>query len=192
MEIEHENLLDPQDQEQPQPTEQAQPTPNQPTQQAPGPTEQTQPAPNQPTQQEPGPRSISPSQLKVYEDCPKKWMFRYIENLPDPSGLPAVIGSFAHSVLEDLMGLAPDERSKDRAQVIAREKFGETQLTLDFKQLNLGPPAIVRFKWRAWNVITKLWTLEDPQQVEVVGIESKLSLQVAGVPFLGLHRPLGQ
>lgn len=148
---------------------------------APEPVEPGPPASEPP----PGPKALSPSQLKLYEDCPKKWMFRYIQKLPDPSGLAAVIGSFAHSVLEDLMLLEPAQRTRDQARAIAREKFNDFSRTPGFAELNLGPPAIARFKWRAWISIKKLWGLEDPQEVDVNDVELKLSCEVAGVPFLG-------
>jgi len=145
-------------------------------------SEQTQ---EQEQEQDFGPPALSPSQLKLYDDCPKKWKFRYLEKLPDPPGLAAVIGTFAHSVLEALMNLPPEQRTQDIAQAIAGQKFDEISRDKDFQRLNLGKPAIARFKWRAWDSITKLWTIEDPQQVEVIDVEVKLTTKVSGVPFVG-------
>ena len=132
-----------------------------------------------------GPSALSPSQLKLFEECPRKWKFRYIDKLPDPSGLAAVIGSFAHRVLELLMSQPPEARTTETAQALAKDAFAETSQDASFLDLNLGPPAIARFKWRAWSSILKLWELEDPQAVNVAEVETKLSLTVAGVPFIG-------
>ena len=112
-----------------------------------------------------GPSALSPSQLKLFEECPRKWKFRYIDKLPDPSGLAAVIGSFAHRVLELLMSQPPEARTTETAQALAKDAFAETSQDASFLGLNLGQPAIARFKWRAWSSILKLWELEDPQAV---------------------------
>lgn len=44
---------------------------------------------------------ISPSQVNLILTCPQKWYQKYVVKLPDPSGLPAAMGSTMHEALED-------------------------------------------------------------------------------------------
>lgn len=130
-------------------------------------------------------RPLSPSSMSLYDDCPKKWMYRYIEKLPDPPGRSAVMGSFAHSVLEHLMQLPPKERTEEAAREQATKTFKVTSLTPEFRNLELAKEEISSFKWQAWNAIEGLWQLENPQEVEVESTEQQLKVDVRGVPFRG-------
>lgn len=130
-------------------------------------------------------RPLSPSSMALYDDCPKKWMYRYIEKLPDPPGISAVMGSFAHSVLEHLMQLPPQERTEEAARERATKTFKVTRLTPEFRNLELSEEEVSSFKRQAWQAITGLWQLENPQEVEVASTEQHLKVDVRGVPFRG-------
>ena len=130
-------------------------------------------------------RPLSPSSMALYDDCPKKWMYRYIEKLPDPPGVSAVMGSFAHSVLEHLMQLPPEERTQENARERATKTFKITRLTSEFRNLELADEEISSFKRQAWQAITGLWELENPEEVEVASTEQHLKVDVRGVPFRG-------
>ena len=130
-------------------------------------------------------RPLSPSSMALYDDCPKKWMYRYIEKLPDPPGISAVMGSFAHSVLEHLMQLPPKERTQENARERATKTFKITRLTPEFRNLELTDEEIRSFKRQAWQAITGLWDLENPEEVEVASTEQHLKVDVRGVPFRG-------
>ena len=130
-------------------------------------------------------RPLSPSSMALYDDCPKKWMYRYIEKLPDPPGISAVMGSFAHSVLEHLMQLPPEERTQENAREWATKTFKITRLTPEFRNLELAEEEISSFKRQAWQAITGLWHLENPEEVAVASTEQHLRVDVRGVPFRG-------
>jgi predicted lipoprotein with Yx(FWY)xxD motif len=53
---------------------------------------------------------LSASQLKTYKACPRKWGFKYLDKLPDPTGPGARFGTDVHKVLEDYFqdGKEPD------------------------------------------------------------------------------------
>jgi len=57
------------------------------------------------------PRSFSPSSAGTYRQCPRRWRFRYVQKLPDPPGEPALLGTFAHRVLELLCSDPAPERT---------------------------------------------------------------------------------
>ena len=55
------------------------------------------------------PRYFSQTAAGTYRQCPLRWKYRYIDKLPDPPGEPALVGSFAHRVLELLCDKPADE-----------------------------------------------------------------------------------
>ncbi len=134
----------------------------------------------------PGPRYLSPSSADTYNQCARRWKFRYVDGLPDPPGVAALAGTFAHRVLESLMQLDPAERTLDRARSLARECWPETEGHADFLALGLGDDERRAFRWRGWSAIEGLWTLEDPQKVVVEATEHQVLTTVAGVPFRGI------
>ncbi|MCY3925225.1 MAG: PD-(D/E)XK nuclease family protein [bacterium] len=131
------------------------------------------------------PKHLSPSSASVLRQCPQRWKFRYVDRLPDPPGEAALAGTFAHRVLEDLLGLEPTERTMDSARAIARQTWSEMEADDAFRALDLDPDGIRNFKWTAWRAIEGLWDLEDPKTVELIDTEAEVSVEIDGVPFIG-------
>lgn len=145
------------------------------------------PALNAPALPPHSPRTLSPSAMFCYRSCPRKWQYRYIQKLPDPPGYAAVLGSFVHEVLEDLMRRLPAERTVAQARHIAKEVFATTQHTPDFQRLKIADAATQsKFKRQAWDSICTLWELEQPGEVTVKEVEMKVKANIAGVPFFGI------
>lgn len=44
---------------------------------------------------------LSPSSIKLYTECPRKWFFRYVERLATKDAEHLRLGTFVHAVLED-------------------------------------------------------------------------------------------
>ena len=63
------------------------------------------------------PERLSPSGAATFDQCPRRWRFRYVERMPDPPGIDALVGTFAHRVLELLMQQVPGRRTKTRPAV---------------------------------------------------------------------------
>lgn len=132
------------------------------------------------------PQRLSPSGAATFEQCPRRWRFRYVDRLPDPPGVDALVGTFAHLVLEHLMQLHPIQRTRDGARRIARESWPEVSGSEDYRDLELDDAQARDFRWRAWRAIEGLWELEDPTEVEVRATEQQLSVTLDGVPFRGV------
>ena len=132
------------------------------------------------------PERLSPSGASTFEQCPRRWRFRYVDRLPDPPGQSALIGSFAHRVLELLMQQSPDRRSIDDARLIARAEWPEMSASEDFTDLELDEAQALDFRWQAWKAIEGLWELEDPADVQVQSTEQPVSAVLGGVPFRGI------
>ncbi len=132
------------------------------------------------------PPRLSPSGAGTFEQCPRRWRFRYVERLPDPPGEAAVAGSFAHRVLELLMQREPAQRTVEAAKAIARQEWPETEVSEEFRGLGFGEAESKNFRWKSWLAIEGLWTLEDPKTVTVVATEQDIEAELGGVPFRGI------
>ncbi len=132
------------------------------------------------------PPHLSPSSASSFDGCPRRWKFKYVDGLREPSGQSAVVGTFAHLVLEQLCQLEAAERTLDRAKVLARACWPEVEATTDFVDLALSEDDARAFRWQAWTAIAGLWKLEDPAKVDVVATERKIEARLDDVPFLGI------
>lgn len=132
------------------------------------------------------PKYLSPSSAATYESCPAKWKYKYIENRPDPSGKPALVGSFVHLVLEELCKLPAQNRTLDQAKSIATSIWPVFATEDDYTALELSQDDVRAFKWQAWIATQGLWKLEDPREVEVVSTEQKIVTKLGDVPFKGI------
>ncbi len=132
------------------------------------------------------PPHLSPSSASSFDGCPRRWKFKYVDGLREPSGQSAVVGTFAHLVLEHLCQLDAPERTLDAARQLAREFWPEIEGHPDFIDLALIDDDARAFRWQAWTAIAGLWKLEDPTKVEVVATERKIEATLAEVPFLGI------
>ncbi|MEC7915341.1 MAG: PD-(D/E)XK nuclease family protein [Actinomycetota bacterium] len=132
------------------------------------------------------PRHLSPSSASTFRQCPRRWKLKYIEKLPDPKGEAAVLGTFVHQILEELLSLASDKRSIDAARNIARDLWGRLLDDEDFRGLSLSDTDAKGFMWKAWRLIEQYFAIEDPTQVNVVRAEQQLAVEIGGVPFFGI------
>ncbi|RUA25380.1 MAG: hypothetical protein DSY73_01995 [Actinobacteria bacterium] len=96
------------------------------------------------------PRSFSPSAAGTYRQCPRRWKHRYVDHLADPPGEAALLGTFAHRVLELLCEEEPAARTVDRARELARQTWPSIEAPGDIvarSRADAPPPAV---RWRAW------------------------------------------
>jgi len=132
------------------------------------------------------PRHLSPSSSNLYRQCPRKWQHRYVDRLADPPGQPALVGTFAHLVLEHLLALPVGHRTQDAAKTIARDCWPEIEHDDDYASLGLTAADAKAFRWRAWQAIEGLWALEDPNDTDVHATEHEVQIAVNEVPFRGI------
>ncbi|MEM9654768.1 MAG: PD-(D/E)XK nuclease family protein [Actinomycetota bacterium] len=132
------------------------------------------------------PQHLSPSSASAFEGCPRRWRFKYIDRQPEPSGQAALVGSFAHRVLELLCEFPAVERTMDRAKALAKQAWPEFETDEDYQGLELSPDEGRAFRWQAWLAIGGLWDIEDPATVEVVSTEQKVTVDLGPVPFVGI------
>ena len=138
------------------------------------------------------PRFFSVSAAGMYKQCPRRWKHRYVDKLPDPPGEAAVVGTFAHRVLEILCDKDSESRTIEEAKKIARDIWPETENGSDFKSLDLDETKQKEFRWKAWAAIEGLWGIENPSEVNVLSTEKKISATLSDVPFFGVIDRLDQ
>jgi putative RecB family exonuclease len=132
------------------------------------------------------PKYLSPSSAGMFQECPRRWKHRYIDRLPDPPGEPALAGTFAHRVLELLLQEPPEHRTPERAKELARDVWPEIGDDDDFKALSLTEEQARAFRWRSWQAIEGLWSIENPSEVVVEATEQDIRVEIGGVPFRGI------
>ena len=132
------------------------------------------------------PGHLSPSGSATFEQCPRRWKFRYVDALADPPGVAAQIGSFAHLVLQLLLELPAQQRDVEAARRVAAQQWPGFAADEQFVGLGLDDTAAREFKWAAWRAVEGLWRIEDPADVDVAGTEQQVDTELAGVPFRGI------
>lgn len=134
----------------------------------------------------PLPRHLSPSSAALFRQCPRRWRLRYVDRIVEPPGEAALVGTFAHRVLELLLAEAPEHRTPERAKLIAREVWPEIEHHPEFAALALDGAGARAFRWKGWLAVEGLWAIEDPAAVHVRATEQRVSAELDGVPFLGV------
>jgi putative RecB family exonuclease len=132
------------------------------------------------------PQHLSPSSASAFEGCRRRWQFKYVDRLPEPSGQAALVGSFAHRVLELLCEHPAAERTVEQAKFLAKQAWPEFETDQDYLSLELDADQARAFRWQAWIAIAGLWDIEDPSRVEVVSTEQKINVELGAVPFVGV------
>lgn len=131
------------------------------------------------------PEYLSPSSISTYRECPMKFKFSRIDRIVEPPTWHTHIGTFVHEVLEHFYQLDADERTVDAVKAMATARWNasdwETQVTALEKPLG----SIIDFKKTAFECMTNLWKIEDPQNTELDGMEYELWAQVDGVQLKG-------
>jgi putative RecB family exonuclease len=132
------------------------------------------------------PRHLSPSSAALFQQCPRRWRLRYVDKLTEPVGEEALVGTFAHRVLELLLAEPRHRRTQDQAKAIARAVWPDTEGHPDYQALGLDADASRAFRWKGWLAVSGLWQNEDPRTVDVAATERHVTAELDGVPFLGV------
>jgi len=132
------------------------------------------------------PKSLSPSSIDLYQQCPRRFYYEKVVGHYSPSGPEALLGTFVHAILEELMDHPSDQRTLDVARECARKVWPKTEGHGDFKRLRMTADQRRSFRWSAWTSIETYFTMEDLGAVDVVATERKVKCEVAGIPMSGI------
>jgi putative RecB family exonuclease len=133
------------------------------------------------------PRSLSPSKLSAFKDCPLAFRFSAIDRIPEAPAPHMVKGTLVHSALERLFW---DHPRGQRTPEAARDALGLAWKALqeepDLADLALTEAERDHFVADAAALVDGYLQLEDPDAVDAVGVEITLEADVAGLRLRGI------
>ena len=117
------------------------------------------------------PKSLSPSAVMEFKNCPQSYLFQYLWGLRQPTTLALAKGSMCHEALEKLFDLEPDDRSLETLQNLFRVSWGKHRTT-DTYRILFEPS---EGQWdtegeKIWgksglDLLENYFTLENPSQI---------------------------
>ncbi len=133
------------------------------------------------------PRTLSPSKVSAFTECPLAFRLSIIDHLPEPPSSPALKGTLVHAALERLFWC---HRQGTRTRAAAREELGVAWSALvvdpEFAELGLDEDEKEAFVADAATLVDHYFDLEDPDGVEAVGVEVGLEATVGSVTLRGI------
>ncbi len=82
------------------------------------------------------PRFLSPTQIRTYLACPRRWWFRYVAGIPEPLTFDSVRGSLVHEAFRRLMNESPpggmpvagvERWARERGDALLTEQWRESR-----------------------------------------------------------------
>lgn len=101
--------------------------------------------------------------------------------MTEPPTVHTLLGNFVHDILERLYLLPQEERTLSSARALARDCWDVTY-SPQAKAMHLSERD---FRWKAWWCVENLWKLENPQDVELAGVEQEVFGECDGVTIKG-------
>ena len=133
------------------------------------------------------PSSLSPSKISTFTDCGLLFRFSAIDRLPEPPSAVATKGSIVHRALELLHWEEPQGRRTFPAALAklerARTEFRELA---DFADLALPESEEQAFFDDAVELVRNYFALEDPNDVNAIGVELMLEAQIGTLRLRGI------
>lgn len=133
------------------------------------------------------PRSLSPSKITAFTDCPLAFRFSAIDRLPEPPSQHAVKGTLVHAALEALFWSHPAGR---RHLAVALTELDRAWQALqgdpDVMALGLSDDEAKIFLADAGDLVCNYFALEDPNSVRAVGMELGLEARLGELRLHGI------
>ena len=133
------------------------------------------------------PRTLTPSKMASFTNCPLAFQFTVIERRPEPPSPQAVKGTLVHAALEGLFWrYAGTERTKDAAQVELARAWAELASDPEFIALGLSDDAADTLIDDARVLVDNYFALEDPREVRAIGVELGVEVEQDGMRLRGI------
>ena len=135
----------------------------------------------------PLPRSLSPSKLSAFKDCPLAFRFAAIDRLPEAPSPATLKGTLVHSALERLFWeRARGERTPAAAHQALERVWEDLRHSPDVSNLDLQGDAGDAFVADAGSLLDNYFRIEDPDAVDAVGVELTLEADVGDLRLRGI------
>jgi putative RecB family exonuclease len=133
------------------------------------------------------PRTLSPSKVVAFTNCPLAFRYSQIEHLPEPPSPPAVKGTLVHAALEGLFWHhSPGARTPAAAHAELARCWDDLQGDEEYAELALGSDEADAFLADAGTLVDNYFLLEDPNEARAVGIELGVETVVDGMRLRGI------
>ena len=110
------------------------------------------------------PKHVSPSQLSSFDRCSLAYWFSSVAGWREPAGLPQIIGTLVHDVLENFLKIKAENRTKEVAWNLLRDT-GE--VVIDHNKSWLKEEDLVTLKDKSAESLKGYFDLEDPTQLNI-------------------------
>jgi putative RecB family exonuclease len=133
------------------------------------------------------PRTLTPSKVTAFTNCPLAFQFSVIERRPEPPSPHAVKGTLVHSALE---GLFWNHEAADRTRAAAERELWAAWAALasdpEYVALGLSQDDAAAFLADARMLIDNYFRLEDPTAVHTIGVELGVEIMQDGMRLRGI------
>jgi len=130
--------------------------------------------------------TLSPSRVSAFTDCALAYRFANLDRLPEPSSPAAVKGTLVHAALEALFTYEPAQRSHEVATACLEHAADQLRDDAELVELGLDEEGFATFVADAHRLLGKYFEMEDPREVNAVGLELWVEAEVAGVNLRGI------
>lgn len=117
------------------------------------------------------PTSLSPSKVSSFTDCALSFRFSAIDKIPQPPTVATVKGTLVHAALERLLALDATDRTREAAVSCLSDACSELDNDPEWLELSLNAEEQTTFFRDADVLVHKYFDIEDPQQIEPIGLE---------------------
>lgn len=133
------------------------------------------------------PSSLSPSKVSAFKDCALAFRFSAIDKVPEPPSPWTVKGTLVHRALELLFWEErPGRRTIAAATDHLERAWRELQHDEEFLELGLNLDEQAAMRAAAESLVQNYFFLEDPNQVNAIGVELLLEADLGGVKLRGI------
>jgi putative RecB family exonuclease len=133
------------------------------------------------------PRTLTPSKVVAFTNCPLAFRYSVIEHRPEPPSPHAVKGTLVHSALEGLFwNHAPAGRTRAAAGHELARAWAELGSDPEFIELGLGNDEAAAFLADADTLVDNYFRLEDPTTVHTIGVELGVEIENDGLRLRGI------
>lgn len=127
-------------------------------------------------------KSLSPSTAKSMTGCTARWAIeKILPRADDPFGA-AELGTAGHRVFEQVFSLPSEQRTTQVAMEFVSNLQNDTAANLSIPN---DPVDFDRWHSSVTRLVTGLWLIENPREIEIVGNEIEIkNIKIGGVPIL--------
>ncbi len=132
------------------------------------------------------PNSLSPSRSADYQQCPLRYRFKTIDQLPEEPSIAAVRGTLVHAVLEHIFDTPAGERTYELAislftgalESLAERKPKEAALIYEHAQVTSSMELVEATLIPIRPLLETYFAMEDPNRLEPHARELAMSVEL--------------